>query len=69
MKTFAEILKHLRELENLTQAQLAEKLGFKGHVVITNWESGRRMPDVENLKLLSKFFKVSIDYLLGHDYR
>ena len=67
MKTFAQILKHLRELEGLTQAELAEKLGFKGHVVISNWESGRRIPDLENLKLISKFFSMSIDHLINND--
>ena len=64
---FAKILKELRTDKELTQLQLAKALGFNSHAVIANWESGRQMPDIENLKLLSKFFKVSIDYLVGNE--
>ena len=65
MEEFAKILKTLREEKDLTQAQLAEKLNFNSRTVIANWESGKRMPDIENLKILAKFFGVTIDYLVG----
>jgi len=62
---FSKILKSLRTEKSLTQLQLARALGFNTHTVITNWESGKQMPDIENLKLLAKFFNVTIDYLVG----
>ena len=65
VKVFAERLRELRQEKNLTQVQLAEHLKFKHYTVITQWESGRRMPDIENLIILAKFFNVTIDYLVG----
>jgi len=65
MRKFAVILKELRDDKNLTQTELAIKLGFNSRTVIANWESGKRMPDVENLKLIARFFGVRIDYLVG----
>ena len=64
-KIFAENLRGLRESKNLTQAQLSERLNYKSRTVVTNWESGRIVPDIENLIVLAKFFGVTIDYLVG----
>ena len=65
MDRFAKILKELREEKDLTQTQLGIELGFKGHSVIAQWESGKRFPEIENLITISKFFGVRIDYLVG----
>jgi len=62
---FAQRLKELRRENSLTQTQLAEKLKYKNYTIITHWESGKIVPDIENLKSLAKFFNVSIDYLVG----
>jgi len=67
MNTFAKILRELRDEKGLTQVQLAKELKFGTYTVITNWESGKRMPDIENLKMLADYFKVSIDYLVGRE--
>lgn len=56
-------IKELRQKANLTQAQLAEKLGFTSQTV-SNWESGTREPDISALAQLSSLFNVSLDYLL-----
>ena len=56
-------IKELRQKANLTQAQLAEKLGFTSQTV-SNWESGSREPDIAALAQLSSLFNVSLDYLL-----
>ena len=34
---------------------------------ITKWESGKGIPDVENLKVISKVLNVSIDFLLDEE--
>jgi len=61
--TLGEKLKSARKSVGLTQEQLAEKL-LVSRQAITKWEADKGMPDIENLKQLSKLLNVSIDYLL-----
>ena len=63
--TFGEKLKYARKSAGLTQEQLAEKL-LVSRQAITKWESDNGMPDIENLRQLSKLLNVSIDYLLDN---
>lgn len=50
----------------LGQIELAHELGVsKG--VISLWENGLREPSMSSIILLSKFFNVTTDYLLGLD--
>lgn len=63
--TLGEKLKSARKSASLTQGQLAEKL-LVSRQAIAKWEAGRGMPDVENLKSLSRLLGVSIDRLLDH---
>ena len=59
-----DILKHLRENNNLTQEQLAARLMVTRQAV-SRWENGETQPNTETLKLLSREFNVSINTLLG----
>lgn len=61
--TLGEKLKSARKSVGLTQEQLAEKL-LVSRQAITKWEADKGMPDIENLKQLSKLLNISIDYLL-----
>lgn len=63
MKT-GEILKSLRLESNLTQKELAEKLGI-GQSTIVGYERGDRETIATNLIKYANFFNVSTDYLLG----
>ena len=63
---FHEQLKTLRKNLNLTQEELAQKLGVSA-AAIGLYEQGRRNPDNDTLIALASIFKVSIDYLLGVD--
>ncbi|ENZ4726049.1 helix-turn-helix domain-containing protein [Listeria monocytogenes] len=63
---FANMLKKLRENENLTQNQLASKIGITRDT-LANYETGRREPDFTTLKNIASYFEVSTDYLLGRD--
>ncbi|CUO37688.1 helix-turn-helix transcriptional regulator [Turicibacter bilis] len=58
-----EKLRRLRIARQLSQEQLADKLQVSRQT-ISKWELGESIPDTENLILLSKFYGVSIDYLL-----
>ena len=58
------MLKKLRENNNLTQEQMAERLMVTRQAV-SRWENGETQPNTETLKLLSREFNVSINTLLG----
>ena len=64
MVDFGNTLKTQRLKENLTQAQLAQKLGLTKSV-ISAYETGLRMPSYDILIHIAKIFNVSTDYLLG----
>ena len=59
-----EILKQLREKNNLTQDQMAERVMVTRQAV-SRWETGETQPNTDTLKILSKEFNVSINTLLG----
>ncbi len=60
---FANELKRIREKAGLSQERLAEKIGVSRQAV-TKWETGKGIPDIENIISLSSLFEVSIDELL-----
>ncbi len=64
MIQFADRLKSLRELQRLTQTQLARELDVTRSSV-NAWEMGISLPTVSKLIELSARFRVSTDYLLG----
>ncbi len=59
-----DILKSLREKNNLTQDQLAARV-IVSRQAVSRWENGETQPNTDTLKLLSKEFDVSINTLLG----
>ena len=59
-----DILFELRTNKDLSQEELAEKV-FVTRQAVSRWENGETVPNTETLKLLSKFFDVSINTLLG----
>ena len=64
MATTAERIKQLRKKKGISQSELAEVIGVKSNTVST-WERGTRKPDFEALNLLSDYFEVSFEYILG----
>ena len=64
MNKFAERLKELRIEKGLTQKQLADKVQIS-QAIISLYEKNVRMPTVDIIIALCKFFKVSADYLIG----
>ncbi len=60
---FPEKLLTLRKAKDLTQEQLAEKLGVSRQSV-SKWESGQATPELEKIVSLSAIFDVTTDYLL-----
>lgn len=65
--TFAEKLYTLRKQHQLSQEELADRLGVSRQA-ISRWEQGTVLPDVPNLIQISRLFSVSTDYLLNDDF-
>ena len=68
MVDFGNVLKTLRLKENMTQSQLAQKLGVTKSV-ISAYETGLRMPSYDILINIAKIYNVSTDYLLGLEHK
>lgn len=64
---FASNLKYLRLKFNMTQLDLAHKLGRKGTSTISEWEKGKYQPKKETLHELTIIFKIRLDDLLYRD--
>ena len=60
---FDDRLKNLRKAKGATQADVAEALGIK-ESAYSNYEKDLREPNAVVLKAMSKYFGVTIDYLL-----
>ena len=56
-------IKELRLSFNMSQVELSQKLGVTKQCV-SNWENDNIVPSVDMLINISKFFKVTTDYLL-----
>ena len=63
----SEKIVSLRKARNMSQEELAERLGVSRQAV-SRWEVGSALPDASNILQLSKLFGVSADYLLNDDY-
>lgn len=56
----------IRQQKNITQEQLAQDLAVSRQAV-SKWESGRAIPDIENLMYISSLYDVSLDELIKGD--
>ena len=64
--TLGQKLKEIRKRFGLSQEQLAEIINVSRQA-ITKWENDNGMPDISNLKELSKIFGIPVDYLLNEN--
>ena len=68
MYKFGERLKTLRKRDNISQNALSKELDMT-RAAINAWEMGINTPNAQSLIMLSQYFHVSVDYLLGVDDR
>jgi len=59
----ANRLVQLRKQNNLSQEELASKIGISRQAV-SKWERAEASPDTDNLILLAKLYNISLDELL-----
>ena len=60
----AERLRALMREENLTQVELAKRIGVKQNT-ISAWLLQKKEPCITSLWLLADYFETDIDYLVG----
>ncbi|GEA90981.1 helix-turn-helix transcriptional regulator [Leuconostoc mesenteroides] len=63
---FHNLIKEKRQKMSLTQMELANKL-LVSNKTISNWETGKTLPDIENIILISKYLNISLDDLFLGD--
>ena len=63
---FKDNLIQLRKYKQLTQEELAEKVGVTRQA-IAKWESGETMPDLERSRMLADILEVSLDDLANYE--
>ena len=59
-------LKELRLKKGVFQKDVAEAIGYST-ATYCHYEIGRLEPNITTLKTLSKYYEVSIDYIVGND--
>ena len=64
--SFAKKMIELRKQQNLSQQDLADRLGVSRQA-ISRWETGAVQPLADSVKSLAQVFQVSTDYLLNDD--
>ena len=61
--TFGEKLRYLREEQELNQTELGKKLGITQRK-LSYLECGKCEPNVDDIRAICNFFKISADYML-----
>ena len=64
MMNIGNNIKQLRQQKNLTQDQVAEKLGVS-YQAVSKWENKANTPDLALLPAIAELFGVSIDALFS----
>ena len=64
MNKFAERLKELREERNLSQNDLSKEINISV-ACISRWENNLRVPNIDSIVVLCKYFECSADYIIG----
>lgn len=65
MDTFGQRLVASRERINLSQRELAERLGITP-TRLNYWEKDKREPAIEMIKLIAQVLDLDTNYLIGH---
>ena len=63
---FHDNLVTLRKKKNMTQEDIAEKIGVSRQSV-AKWETGETVPDLDKCKILAEIFEVSLDDLANYE--
>jgi len=59
----SELIKYYRKQKNLTQKELADKLGIS-HDTVSLWEKGKSKPDYDTLRKICVLYEITGDEIL-----
>lgn len=68
MNKYGEFLRQQRESLQLSQVELAKKVGTS-HQNINRWERGVVLPNIDFCVKLADFYGISLDELVGRDFK
>ena len=63
---FYDNLIQLRKLNNMSQEELASRLGVSRQT-LSKWETGESVPDIQKCSQLADIFGVTLDDLVNHE--
>lgn len=63
---FADNLMELRKYHNMSQEELAEKIGVSRQT-LSKYETGESLPDIEKCKTIADVFGVTVDGLICYE--
>lgn len=61
-----ENIRYMRKYLNMSQEELADRLGYKSYTTIQKWESGVSEPPLKKLKQLAEIFDMDMDVLTNN---
>lgn len=64
----ADNIRYMRKKMNMSQEDLANRLGYKSYTTIQKWESGVSEPPLKKLKELADIFEVDMDWLTSRKF-
>ena len=64
---YGEALKYQREITGLSQSELAKATGLKQQM-ISWWEAGKGLPNIDFCVKLADFYGISLDELIGRGF-
>ena len=68
MRNYGDGLKYQREANGLSQMELAKRTGLSQQA-ISLWEQNKRVPSIANCETLADFYGISLDELVGRDFK
>lgn len=57
-------IKTMREEKGMSVQKLADFMEFEAVQAVYNWQTGKSLPSIENLKILSELFNKPMDEIL-----
>lgn len=66
MPFFCKNIKMLRNINGLSQEALAHDI-FLARSTYSDYENGKKIPDLQTIDALSAYYNIEIDLLLNHD--
>ena len=65
--SLARNIRFLRKKFNMSQEELADKLGYKNYTTVQKWESGVSEPPLKKVHALAELFDIEINALTQYD--